>query len=413
MAFHLLHVADLHHGNDEDLLKDTTKCAEFVVAQAKVRKPDLIAIAGDIWDRAVILGSPATIAAIRFVRHMGSIAPVVIASGTLTHDAPGSTRIFGELRTVYPVYATDVPGQIALIGEGLIPCVPDVDQDTLKDCRAIVSVLPTVTKAGILAGKDLSINEGNREVAELVRDLLQAWGMLNERANRLSIPTVLVGHCNVTGAALSTGQKLIGREIEIGVADLRLARARLVCLGHIHKAQQLGSDVFYSGSITRQDHAETEDKGFFVHSLDGERLDSEFVRTPARKMVTLESDGLPDASLLDTVGEGDYVRIKYTVNEEDRHQVDDAALVRVAMEKGAFDVKIDKDTIPLVTSRAEGISRLHSLPEKFAKWADLNGVAVTEELLSKLGMLQEQDLKTILEGYFGKEETDEGQLFAA
>ena len=83
----------------------------------KSRKPDLIAIAGDIWDRAVILGSPATIAAIRFVQAMGSVAPVIIASGTLTHDAPGSTRIFGELRTVYPVYATETPCQIALTRE--------------------------------------------------------------------------------------------------------------------------------------------------------------------------------------------------------------------------------------------------------------------------------------------------------
>ena len=115
-----------------------------------------------------------------------------------------------------------------------------------------------------------------------------------------------------------------------------------------------------------------------MHSIDGERLDSEFVKTPARKMVTLESDGLPDASLLDTVGEGDYVRIKYTVKEEDRHQVDDAALVRLARQKGAYEVKIDKETIPFVTTRAEGISRLHSLPEKFAKWADLNGVTVTK-----------------------------------
>jgi exonuclease SbcD len=186
-----------------------------------------------------------------------------------------------------------------------------------------------------------------------------------------------------------------------------------VCLGHIHKAQRLGGNIFYSGSLTRQDHAETEEKGFFMHFIDGERLDSEFVKTPARKMVTLESDGLPDSSLLDTIGEGDYVKIRYTVREEDRHQVDDAALVRLARQKGACDVMIDKETIPLVTTRAEGISRLHSLQEKLNKWADLNGVTVTEELLSKLDMLQAQDLKTILEGYFGKEETDEGQLFAA
>jgi DNA repair exonuclease SbcCD nuclease subunit len=413
MAFRLLHCADLHHGNDEDLLRDTTKCAEFMVAQARERRPDLIAIAGDIWDRAVVLGSPATIAAIRLVQQMGAIAPVVIASGTLTHDAPGSTRVFNELRTTYHVYAADTPQQIALTPSGFVPLAPDVSMTTLKECSAVISLLPTVTKAGILAVSDLSVNEGNEEIAELLRDLLQAWGILNETANSFSIPTVLVGHCNVTGSSLSTGQKLVGREIEVGITDLRLARARVNCLGHIHKAQQLGSNTFFSGSLTRQDHAETEDKGFYVHRIDGDRLESEFVKTPARKMVTLKADGLPDTSLLDTIEEGDFVRIVYTVKEEERHRVDDAALVRIAKEKGAAEVKIDKETIPLATTRGEGISRLRSLPEKFGKWAELNGVAVTEGLLSKLEMLQTRDAAGILEGYFGKEEADEGQLFAA
>ena len=150
-----------------------------------------------------------------------------------------------------------------------------------------------------------------------------------------------------------------------------------------------------------------------MHSIDGERVDSEFVKTPARKMVTLKADGLPDRSLLDAVEEGDFVRIVYTVKEEERGLVDDAALVRLARQKGASEVKIDRDTIPLAAARAEGISRLGSLQEKFNKWADLNGIAATEELLSKLDMLQTQDLKTILEGYFGKEDGDEAQLFAA
>lgn len=410
MAFQLLHCADLHYGNDEGLLRDTTKCAQFVVAQARERKPDLIAIAGDIWDRAVILGSPATIAAIRFVREMASIAPVAIASGTLTHDAPGSTRVFNELRTAYPVHAADTPQQLALTQSGFMPVTP---HGIPKECCAVVSLLPTVSKAGILAVGDLSVDEGNREIAELLRDLLQSWGILNEKANGLPVPTVLVGHCNVTGASLSTGQKLVGREIEIGVADLRLARARVNCLGHIHKAQQLNGAVFYSGSLTRQDHAETEEKGFYVHQIHEDRFESEFVKTPARRMVTLKADGLPDSSLLDSIEEGDLVRIVYTVKEEERHQVDDAALVRMAKAKGAVEVKIDKETIPLVSTRAEGISRLHSLPEKLTKWADLNGVTVTEEILSKLDLLQTRDLKTILEGYFGEEERDEGQLFAA
>jgi len=138
--------------------------------------------------------------------------------------------------------------------------------------------------------------------------------------------------------------------------------------------QQVHDKAFYSGSITRTNYGETEDKGFFIHEIAGDFITSRFLETPARKMRTLAPvEGVPDAFLLDDVSEGDYVKIVYSIRQEDVAQVDDAALRKLAYEKGAAEVRIDKTVLPMTNVRSEGISRLKSLKEKLERWGELNG----------------------------------------
>ena len=205
------------------------------------------------------------------------------------------------------------------------------------------------------------------------------------------------------GSRLSTGQRVTDPDAEFGIADLALTKAALICLGHIHMRQQLQGNAFYSGSITRADHGETEEKGFFLHTIAEGRVESRFVETPARRMRTLAPVGtLPDASLIEDVKEGDYVRIVYSIREEDAAQVDDAALRRLAYEKGAAHVKIDKTVLPMTNVRSEGISRLRSLDEKLKRWGELNGQPITASLLDKLRQLQTLDEQAILGCYHRK-----------
>ena len=50
--------------------------------------------------------------------------------------------------------------------------------------------------------------------------------------------------------------------------------------------------------------------------------------------------------------------------------MDDAALRRLAYEKGAAHVKIEKTVLPMTNVRSEGISRLRSLDEKLKRWGE-------------------------------------------
>ncbi|MGD0231609.1 MAG: metallophosphoesterase [Syntrophorhabdales bacterium] len=411
----ILHCADLHFDDERGRLQNTVECCDRIVETARVESPQSIVIAGDIFERGLILGSPGTLAAIDFVYRCGNIAPVVITSGTPTHDAANSTEVFNKLSTKYPIYATGLPRQVCLTKEeprGFIEV--NGDGGSLPGSALVVSCLPSVTRASLMAMASLSIDAAGIECAEVLRDLFQAWGVTNEKANRLGIPTILVGHGTVKGSRLSTGQRVTDPDAEFGIADLKLTKAALVCLGHIHMRQQLQDNTFYSGSITRADHGETEEKGFFLHTINEEVVTSRFVETPARTMRTLEAtEKLPDASLLETVKEGDYVRIVYSIREEDAALVDDAALRRLAYEKGAAHVRIDKTVLPMTNVRSEGISRLKSLDEKLKRWGELNGQPVTTSLLDKLRQLQTADEQAILDSYLRKEASDETGLFAA
>ena len=401
----VLHCADLHFDDETGRLKNTIACCDHLIATAQAALTDLILIAGDVYDKGLILGSPGSLAAIDFVHRCGNVAPVVITSGTPTHDAVNSTEVFNKLNTKHPVHATSVPHQIGLTRDEcrFIPINGNSDL-TIPELSVLVSCLPSVTRAGLMAVRHRSIEETAIEAAELSRDLFQAWGVLNEKANCLGVPTILVGHGAVRGSRLSAGQRIMDPDAEFGIADLKLTKAILICLGHIHMKQKVHENAFYSGSITRADHGETEEKGFFLHTIEGRSVTSAFTPTPARVMRTLAPDGgLPDASLLESVKEGDYVRIVYTLREEDVALVDEASLTRLAYEKGAAHVKIDKTVVQMTNVRAGGISRLRSLEEKLERWGELNGQPVTPGLVDKLRLLRTVNEETILSNYLKKE----------
>ena len=113
----VLHCADLHFDDEAGRLKNTIACCDHLIATAEAGSADLILIAGDVYDKGLILGSPGTLAAIDFVYRCGNVAPVVITSGTPTHDAVNSTDVFNKLNTTHPVHATSVPHQIGLTKE--------------------------------------------------------------------------------------------------------------------------------------------------------------------------------------------------------------------------------------------------------------------------------------------------------
>jgi exonuclease SbcD len=409
--FRVAHVADAHFQNRKQILAEIVKCADFAVNEIRKEEPDLIALAGDTLDfynspDGIELGSPAALAATKFIYELGMIAPVAIVKGTPSHDGNDSLIDFARLKTVYPIYVSESLEQILYCpDDGFISINSSESGYCCEKAQAIISFLPAVNKASVVANLAGSKDETTKETVNLMRDIFQMWGMRNEQATRDGLVTIVIGHGTVIGAQFSSGQLAIGKDVEFTLGDLLLANIQLGCLGHIHKEQNWkdsGYWIGYSGDLTRLDHGETEEKGFYIHELNGRGHTHKWIQTPARSMKTKRPEGLPTAELLEGIEEGEVVRIVYTVSEEDRHRVDEKELERIALEMGAAEIKFERTIVPVNRIRAAGISHIKGLYDKLAKWAEATATTLPEGTADKLNLIETTDNPDeIVQGLYG------------
>jgi exonuclease SbcD len=150
--------------------------------------------------------------------------------------------------------------------------------------------------------------------------------------------------------------------------------------------------VAYAGSIGRFHHGEVGDKGFVLWEVGAAAVGFELMPTPARRTVDLFFEGKPDLGRIESaVAAGDldgaWVRVRWTVADEERHEVDREAIKRALA--GAAGVQLEGRFLPIVRSRAEGISRCASLGDKVRAWAGVTDARV-EPLLAYLEHLSHQ-----------------------
>ena len=82
------------------------------------------------------------------------------------------------------------------------------------------------------------------------------------------------------------------------------------------------------------------------------------------------------------------MRVRWVVADEDRHEVDRDAIKRVLA--GAADVQLEGRVVPVVRSRAAGISRCAGLADKVRMWSRVTSTRA-EPLLECLARLAESE----------------------
>ncbi|MBA4372273.1 MAG: hypothetical protein C0402_05375 [Thermodesulfovibrio sp.] len=377
----VLHTGDEHFDHDDNLA-DVVKSAGHIVDLARQLKPDLIVSAGDMLNCRQSHDSPALSAAGGFVKECAEIAPMLILKGTTTHDGV-SVGLFRTLKTKHKVYVAETLGMVGLKGGEFFPL--DEYQPGLD---ALIFAVPPASKANLLS-RGGEMDSSNGTVADMLRKVFDIWGIICTQAKQDGVMTIIVGHGTVTGAVTSTGQKMVGRDIEFSLADLRSINADVTCLAHIHKAQSWPEDrVFYSGSIAKLNVGETEDKGVWLHVKNDEGGSSNFLTVPTKSIVSQAFEGLPNLAALPVIQEGSLVRVCYKVAEEDVHSVDEEALRAQLLAMGAGEVRIEKAVIPKMMVRAAGISKMSLLSDKLAKWAETTGTAIGDTMKGKLALLE-------------------------
>lgn len=377
----IAHLSDLHYG--AKTLEEADRCLAASIDRIAVLKVDAAVISGDATDHALDLHAPAAARLIAQVRRLADICPVLMLQGTYSHEPPGTLSVFRSVGGRHPIHVAERIGQVALTREqGWIASTSWCFDALPPGTKALFSCVPTVNKATVAA--TVGAADAGHAVGEQLGHLLEGFAPLHERARALGIPTIGVSHGTVFGCLSEHGVPMAGFDHEFTTGALFSAQAQAFMLGHIHQHQawtrsgQAGEQVIaYAGSIGRFHYGEAVEKGFLLWDVQADAAHCALQATPARRTIDIVFEGRPDLEhLREVVAQqavsGASVRVRWTVAEEDRDAVDREAIQRILGD--AADTKLEGRIVPLVRTRAEGISRLARLEDKLDAWAKVAGV---------------------------------------
>lgn len=191
---------------------------------------------------------------------------------------------------------------------------------------------------------------------------------------------------------------MAGFDHEFSLTALFEAECDGFMLGHIHKAQQWAREgrlVAYPGSIGRFHYGEEGEKGYLAWDVQAGLASATLIATPSRQMVCIDFDGPPDMARLAEIAADatdKFVRVRWQVDEEHRQAVDREAIK--ALFSGAAGLKVESRVLPVVRSRAEGISLETTVEGKLARWAELTVVDVGP-LQERLQLLVSAEVEAI------------------
>ncbi|MDZ7855787.1 metallophosphatase family protein [Sphaerotilus sp.] len=407
------HFSDLHYGHKT--LAEADRCFGAAIDHAIGAGVEVAVISGDSTDHALDLHAPAALRLLAQVRRLADHCPVLMLQGTFSHEPPGTLGAFRLLGARHAIYVAERIEQVALSTQG--QWLPSAGWcfDALPDrTAALFSCIPTVNKATVAAV--VGGVAAAAEVGEQLTALLRGFAPMHRSARAGGAPTIGVSHGTVFGSLSEHGVPMAGFDHEFTSGALFDAEAQAFMLGHIHKHQAWTREsavgrqcIAYPGSIGRFHFGEEGAKGFLLWEVEANSARCHLVQTPARRTVDIVFEGRPDVNALrDAVRAqglaGASVRVRWTVAEEDQSAVDRAALQAALAE--AAEVKLEGRIVPVVRTRAAGISQLRELADKVSRWAEVADVRA-EPLIACLASMRSQSPEAIAEGVLQRDGVDQ------
>lgn len=364
--------SDLHYSGKH--LAEADRCFSHAVDRAIALNVDAAVISGDSTDHALDLHAPAVERLASNVRRLAEHCPVLMLQGTYSHEPPGTLAIFRLLGGRFPVHVADRIGQVALSIDGNWIASESWRFAQLPGAmRALFSCVPTVNKATVAAA--VGAASAAVAVGEQLGALLSGFGPTNRAAREAGVPTIGVSHGTVYGCMTEHGVPMAGFDHEFTTGTLFGAQAQAFMLGHIHRHQEWedgGRRIAYAGSIGRFHYGEEGAKGFLLWEVGATAARLALNPTPARRTIDFCFEGKPDIEALQAAVKaqevaGAFVRVRWNIPDEDRHQVDRDAIGRIL--NAAAEVKLEGRIVPIVRTRAAGMSQAATIADKVQAWA--------------------------------------------
>lgn len=242
----LFHLSDLHIGKrvcEHLLIEDQKDIIDQIITHAEAQKPDVILIAGDVYDRSV----PSEEAVALFDDFLYRLSvlgtSVLIVSGN--HDSQGRVAYGGRIMHKNGIYIA--PEFNRSNYEKIIEPV------VLKDNYGEINfyLLPFVTPASVRAAKE------NAQVSSCMDAVKTVIDDMNIDCTKRNI---LIAHQFVTGAVTCESETFsVGGSdnIDASVFD----GFDYIALGHLHGPQSVGKETIrYSGTPLKYSFSEADHK---------------------------------------------------------------------------------------------------------------------------------------------------------
>lgn len=260
--------------------------------------------------------------------------------------------------------------------------------------------------AGALALQQENLDDLNEKGTDVFSQILDDYF---QKVRSHDGPSIVAFHGTVSDAALDNGYIPRQNGIHLNLARLTTLGCPVVG-GHYHRCQEVGgpgTNVWYSGSLTRQTYGESEgDKGVLLFEYeDGAWKQPEFISLNPTPMILVEGEFLEIASgtgsyfswWVDLNGKhleeispetfaGAKVRFRYRVRQQYLAAVD----LTLIQEKFAFakELKIEQVVEVSTAVRSEAMVQAETVEDCFRVWGESKGLE--EQLLDDaLNLYQE------------------------
>lgn len=290
----IAHTGDIHWGlnypgpTTSSRFEDINRVANFMADRIIEEQCDLVLVAGDLFKDARVFLDRASVeiaAAVAWLRKLSDAGiPVVVISGTPSHDAVAAYELIKEMR---------IDGVTVCTTPEVVICDPDGEPLS-------VACFPGINRSTI-ASKEEFAKLPAHELHYLITDRVTQT-VMGLAAQCAPGPKILLSHITCVGADKGFEDLLQQQEPVLTKAAIEGAGFDLVCLGHIHKPQMvegLTVPTYYCGAPERLSFNEEGHRpGFWIHEHTGLMIESTFIETPARKYRTFDfpwSEEDPDA----------------------------------------------------------------------------------------------------------------------